>query len=365
MGYMNFKKRRVETFTYIIIWVIVVLIYFLDIVHNRTLLYRSMEGWALLFRAIGSLGPYILLFIIHNYILIPKYLLNNKYGIYGILTFTCVMIVWMIQYVEFADEHRFYPILPHEESPYSPPLISLPLIMDFIYAWLIVGSNVAIALLFQRYEDRLEKEKLRKANIQSELSYLKSQINPHFYMNMLNNIHGMIDIDPEKAQSMVIDMAMLMRYMLYDSTKPTISLNEEITFIKKYVDMMRLRYDPAKVKINMKFPDDRELYGINLPPLLFIDFIVNAFKHGISYRDKSFVDIKIEVQNERLEFVCQNRMHQIASHSDKHSGIGLQNIKQRLYFIYKNDAELNVSTDSTIFKVTLNLPIYAFKHHDH
>ena len=271
----------------------------------------------------------------------------------------------MIQYINFADEHHFYPLLMPDQRPLLQPLFPLPLLMDFLYALLIVGSNVAIALLFQRYEDRFEKEKLKKANIQSELSYLKSQINPHFYMNMLNNIHGMIEIDADKAQSLVLDMARLMRYMLYDSSKPTISLQEEILFIKKYVDMMKLRYDPSKVKINMDLPEDRQAEGISLPPLLFIDFIVNAFKHGISYREESYVTIKMEVNDNRLEFSCRNHVPQIKPPSTEHSGIGLQNIKQRLYFIYKNDAQLNVTTNSSTFNVILNIPLYAIKNFDH
>ena len=358
---MNSQNRRVETFTYIAIWVIVIMIYLIDIVHNRTLFHRSMKGWEIFIRAIASIGPYLLLFIIHNYILIPRFLLNNKYIIYGGFTLLCIMIVWGIQYIEFADEHPFYPILMPEDSPYSRPFVPLPLLMDFIYALLLVGSNVAIALLFQRYEDRFEKEQLRKANIQSELSYLKTQINPHFYMNMLNNIHGMIEIDPEKAQSLVIDMARLMKYMLYDSSKPTISLNEEIIFIKKYVDMMCLRYDASKVKINLELPDDSMVSDLNLPPLLFIDFIVNAFKHGISYREESYVTIKMAVNDSRLEFFCQNRVPHSKPPTNEHSGIGLQNIKQRLYFIYKNDAQLDVSSDSSTFKVILNIPLYAVK----
>lgn len=324
-----------------------------------------MDGGAIIVRAIKSLGPYLILFIIHNNILIPKFLLNNKYGIYGLLTFTCIMIVWMIQYINFADEHHFYPILLPDERPLLQPLFPLPLLMDFIYALLIVGSNVAIALLFQRYEDRFEKEKLKKANIQSELSYLKSQINPHFYMNMLNNIHGMIEIDADKAQSLVLDMARLMRYMLYDSSKPTISLQEEIIFIKKYVDMMKLRYDPSKVKINMDLPMGSQVDGISLPPLLFIDFIVNAFKHGISYREESYVLIKMAVNDSRLEFFCQNNVPHSKPSNNEPSGIGLQNIKQRLYFIYKNDAQLDVSIDESTFKVILNIPLYAVKNFDH
>ena len=98
-------------------------------------------------------------------------------------------------------------------------MLPLPLLLDFMYAIVVVGVNLAVALMFQRYYDKLERESLMKANAESQLANLKAQINPHFYMNMLNNIHGMIEIDPERAQSMVIDMSQLMRHMLYESSQ--------------------------------------------------------------------------------------------------------------------------------------------------
>lgn len=90
-----------------------------------------------------------------------------------------------------------------------PPLLPMPVMLDSTYGLLVVGANLAITLMFQRYYDRLEQESLKKANAENQLAYLKAQINPHFYLNMLNNIHGMIDIDPEKAQKMLIDMSRL------------------------------------------------------------------------------------------------------------------------------------------------------------
>ena len=117
-------------------------------------------------------------------------------------------MVWVGQYVDFV---HFMQRPPHSigqfPHPQLRPLIPLPLLMDFTYAVLVVGCNIAIVLLFQRFDDKIERESLMKANAESQLAYLKSQINPHFYMNMLNNIHGMIEIDAEKAQSMVIDMS--------------------------------------------------------------------------------------------------------------------------------------------------------------
>lgn len=362
---MNQPNRRIETFTYIAIWTFVVLVYVIDLMNNRNVLSRSMMDSTIFLRAVGSLGPYILLFIVHNYILIPRFLLGNRYGSYCILTFASIAIVWLIQYYNFTIEHPVYPILMPVDSAPSRNIIPLPLILDFIYALLIVGGNVSITLLFQRYEDRYEKEKLRKENVQNELTYLRSQLNPHFYMNMLNNIHGLIEINPDKAQQLVLDMATLMRYILYDSSKPTISFTEELIFIKKYIDLMRSRYDPNKVKITTEFPDEKTIAGISLPPLLFINFIENAFKHGISYKDESYVTIKFNVREDKILFFCQNLIHNTAPSTQDHPGIGLRNVRQRLSILFKNEAVLEVSNNSNNFNVTLIIPLYAITNLDH
>ena len=362
---MNQPGRRIETLTYVAIWTFVVLIYMIDQMNNRSVLSRSVMDSAIFFRAIGSLGPYILLFIVHNYLLIPRFLLGNRYGFYCLLTFMCIGIVWLIQYYNFTSEHPVYPILVPVDSAPHRDIIPLPLILDFLYALLIVGGNVAISLLFQRYEDRYEKEKLRKENVQNELFYLRSQLNPHFYMNMLNNIHALIEIEPEKAQQLVLDMATLMRYILYESSKPTISFTEELTFIKKYIDLMQSRCDPEKVKISAEFPDEKQVAGISLPPLLFINFIENAFKHGISYKDESFVTIKLEVDNGKISFFCQNLIHNSPPPPQEHAGIGLRNVRQRLAILFKNEAKLEVAQNSNIYIVSLIIPLYAITNLDH
>lgn len=163
-----------------------------------------------------------------------------------------MFVVWMVQYYDFIHHMQMRP--PRVSMrPHPHPLIPLPLLMDFTYSLLVVGCNIAIVLIFQRFEDKIERESLMKTNMESQLAYLKAQINPHFYMNMLNNIHGMIEIAPEKAQAMVIDMSQLMRYMLYDCSKPLISLADEVAFLRNYLRVMRLRYPENKLCITESY----------------------------------------------------------------------------------------------------------------
>lgn len=213
--------------------------------------------------------------------------------------------------------------------------------------------------MFQRFDDRFEKESLMKANAESQLAYLKNQINPHFYMNMLNNIHGMIEIDPDKAQLMVIDMSQLMRYMLYESSRRMIPLSEEIMFLRNYMSLMRQRFPENKVSVTSEFPADNEIVGISLPPLLFLVFIENAFKHGVSYQEASFVAVSIEVSQQSVRFNCINSNHSRICDDMETTGIGLRNIRQRLSLIYGDKASLDLNVSRTTYTVNLIIPAHA------
>lgn len=278
-----------------------------------------------------------------------------------------LVILWLYQIINFEisrdsffplneiSDNRFQPKIGPFDHPKPPkPFIPFPFILDLTYGLLVVGGNIAVALIFQRIDDRLEKESLMKTNAENQLSYLKAQINPHFYMNMLNNIHGMIEINAEKAQSMVLEMSHLMRYMLYDSSKFLIPLEQEIEFLKNYVELMKIRYDESKVNINYKLPAKSETRKIKIPPLLFLAFIENAFKHGISYQKGSFIFVNIEITSTTINFKCINS-NMKSSESTK-NGVGLKNVRQRLNLLYENNYELDIEDVRGNFIVTLTIP---------
>ncbi|MDE6458116.1 MAG: histidine kinase [Muribaculum sp.] len=352
------RSRTTETIIYLVLWLIAIGLYLLDIMRNRAQMSLSLVDMSVVSAMIHTFVPFLILFLINNNILIPKLLLRNKILPYFMLTACVVIFLWIYQYLDFINVIHKIPDnmrpAPHHRMR---PLLPLPLLMDFTYALLVVGCNLAVALMFQRFDDKLEKESLMKANAENQLAYLKAQINPHFYMNMLNNIHGMIEINPEKAQSMVIDMSHLMRYMLYESSKPMIRLSEEIAFLRNYLSLMRLRFPEKLVSMTSHFPDDASMTGVSLPPLLFLVFIENAFKHGVSYRDTSFIAVSMEVNNETIHFSCMNSNHAKSGESLEHTGIGLNNIRQRLSLIYGEQANLELTETATTYTVNLTLPI--------
>ncbi len=353
-------SRSLESKIYAGIWCVVGVVYVVGIMRAR-----SYSGLPMLdFRVVGHMActliPFLFLFLVNNALLIPRLLATNRYGRYLSLTLGLVLIVWLLQ-----GGYFFYEITRHElpqhikMHPGPRPLLPWPLFMELICDALIVGVNLAIALLFQRFHDRLEHERLLKSNAESQLSYLKAQINPHFYMNMLNNIHGMIEIDPEKAQEMVIEMSRLMRYTLYDSSKPRIALRQEIEFLRDYMGLMR-----DKVRISEEFPDDDSISGVMIPPLLFLVFIENSFKHGVSYSTDSFITVKLEIAEGRLTFRCLNSVHGTEGVKTGSKGIGLQNVGQRLDLIYGNAYSLEVHDTERTYLVTLTIPTDETKNID-
>lgn len=350
------RNRRTENVVYLSLWITALGIYTLDIMRGRAELSLPLLDLHLVTRMLKTIIPFFLLFFINNYLLIPRLLLKNKIKAYFLAAAVLIFAMWLFQY---ADFRHFINSIPEDVRPkphHPQPLMPMPLLLDFTYSLLVIGANLAIALLFQRFEDKLQQESLTKANAENELAYLKAQINPHFYMNMLNNIHGMIEIDPGKAQAMVIDMSQLMRYMLYDSSQTRIPLANEISFLENYLRIMRRRYPENKVDIKYSFPDDNDAAGIDVPPLLTLVFVENAFKHGISYRSRSFVDVRMTIENGTLIFICINSCHSGDSKSEN-TGIGLRNIRQRLALIYGETASLTINESEKEYTVKLSVPI--------
>jgi len=349
------RSRHYETLTYLGLWLLVIALYTLGTLRTRSMTSTTLVSGEIVARMALTLVPFAILFVIHNWLLIPRLLFRNHMRAYFTCTLTAILLVWAFQYVHFMHEITVHP-MPRNFPPGPRHLLPLPLLLDFIFSLLIIGSNLVIALLFQRFADRLERESLMKANAENQLSYLKAQINPHFYMNMLNNIHGMIDIDPAKAQDMVIDMSQLMRYMLYESSHPRISLSAEIEFLNNYLRLMRQRYPADKVAITSDFPDERQTAGVLVPPLIFLVFIENAFKHGITYREESFVSVSIRVADGMVEFHCLNSNH--PAQTPHTPGIGLHNVEQRLNLIYGPAHTLETIATESTYNVNLIIPIH-------
>lgn len=231
--------------------------------------------------------------------------------------------------------------------------------MTLLIILLMLGMNVGTKNFFKSLDDRKRMKEMERQNLIQQLEYLKYQINPHFFMNTLNNIHALVDIDPEEAKYTIEVLSKLMRYVLYDSNRPMAPLRKELDFIRHYVDLMRIRYTDH-VRITVQLPDD--VPEVEVPPLLFITFIENAFKHGVSYDRPSFIEVRVSVAGDRVLLLCRNSVQpQTDASGDKQSdsrrqgGVGLENARKRLRLIYKDGYKLNVKEENGTYTVTLQL----------
>lgn len=356
------KNRLAENLIYLGIWILVLVSCVVDMLRTKAGSGDAIIDFSSLIHIVIRLLPFAVLFVLNNAVLIPRLILRGKYLKYLLWVCIVVLIIWCCQINTFIYETTKILDRPEPRPGIGPrPMLPLPVFLDFICDLFVIGVNLAIALVFQRMADKLEQERLMKTDAENQLAYLRAQLNPHFYMNMLNNIHGMIDINPEMAQDMLIDMSQLMRYMLYESSLLWIPLNKELEFLENYLKIMRQRYPDDKVRLALLVPPLNVASEIVVPPLVFLVFIENAFKHGISYREESFVSIKIELIDKRIEFTCINSVSQAAETIKAGNGIGLKNIMQRLKIIYGESYAVDIRQTKDTYTVNVSLPAYENK----
>ena len=212
--------------------------------------------------------------------------------------------------------------------------------------------NLGVKFYFKTRDDQKKLLRLEKENLEQQLEYLKYQINPHFFMNTLNNIHALVDIDAEKAKSTILELSKMMRFILYEGDKQGVPLTREFDFIRNYITLMELRYtDKVQIRVNLPQQAPDRL----IPPLMLITFIENAFKHGISYQHPSFIDIMVDVLDDRLHFTCNNSKAE-KSNQEK-GGVGLTNVRQRLKLLYDNNYTLHIQDNPDTYQVQLTIPL--------
>ena len=266
----------------------------------------------------------------------------------------------------FAGDGAHRPHGPRHfrRDDHRPPVIlSQHDVITVIILILMLGMNLGVKLYFKQKADQRQLTELEHKNLEQQLEYLKYQLNPHFLMNTLNNIHALVDIDGERAKEAIIQLSKILRYVLYESNHERVPMAKETEFMDNYTQLMRMRYTD-KLRFSVSFPDDAT--GITVPPLLFISFVENAFKHGVSYQQDSFIDIVCRCTTgrrgeNRLLWICRNSKHRKPDAVDMpaQGGVGMANVRQRLDLIYGNDYSLDISETDNTYEVTLNIPLDA------
>jgi hypothetical protein len=247
------------------------------------------------------------------------------------------------------------PPMPFEGGRPLPPkdfgLPMAPEVMRLVMGLLVVGVNLGVKYYLKAARSERRMQELKAENLGQQLETLRYQINPHFFMNTLNNIHALVDIDPEQAKAGIEEFSKLMRYVLYEGNRPTIPLMKEIEYLRHYAALMRMRYADS-VRIELALPESAE--GAEVPPLMLASFVENAFKHGISYEKPSFVRVAVDVSGGKIAFKCVNSRQgaeQVRSH-----GIGLSNVRKRLDLLYGDSYTLYIDENAEVYDILLVLP---------
>lgn len=224
----------------------------------------------------------------------------------------------------------------------------------------IVTFGIALTYYLGLEWDKREKlsQQIAGERVKAELNFLKEQINPHFFLNTLNNLYSMAQArDIEELEDGILQLSEMMRYMLYECQADRVSLSKEIEYIKAYIALNLLRYrqdGSTSVKLNA---DEREISHLTIAPVILILFIENAFKHGISIQEKSVIEISMAVKDNRLLFNVKNTDHARESTTFNNKGIGMTNVKRRLDMLYPDSHRLQITNNDQFYEVSLQISL--------
>jgi LytS/YehU family sensor histidine kinase len=214
--------------------------------------------------------------------------------------------------------------------------------------------STAYKTIYDRIRSDAIAEEKQKENLKTELSFLRSQISPHFLFNVLNNIVSLVRLKSDELEPTVLKLSSLLQYMLYDTDEEKVALADEAQYLQSYIDLQQQRFG-AKVKITASLNVNGSTHSIE--PMLLIPFVENAFKHGIGLIDKPEIKIELNTTENLLYFFVQNKYNPANVVKDKTSGIGLANVQRRLALLYGKDYHLTIKAEDNIYAVSLQIKL--------
>lgn len=349
---------------HVIIWVcyFVILQFVFSISNDFTLaLYRSLK--TVVFHAF--------IFYFNTEILIPKFYDKNKIGKYIVSVIILLSIMLCVVYL--VDMYAlkglgyhlgrkphlpFRDIMPRPRRPrpehFHKPVVKV--VMQNLTPYVaIIALGIAYKIIVNNIKKEHKKTQLNTQNLLNEMKFLKSQINPHFLFNSLNNIYTLVYIKHDHAPKMLMKLSEMLRYMLYECNADKVPIEKEICYIENYIDLQSLK---TEQKQNIKTNYNVSNGGVLVPPLLFIPFIENSFKHsGVDYPEYGWVDIQLTATNKVINFKVTNSLSKVKSSSDEVGGIGLENVRRQLELLYPNKYSLVAKRIKSEYKVVLKITL--------
>lgn len=337
----NFVKRYQAVALHVLVWAFVFsLPYIFSLQWDEGRMPTAFARKILVLNIVMNL-LWVVTFYVNTFYFIPRLLYDKRIVVYFATNAALLMGIllinrWVYEVLLFKQPYAIDKALLHNAIP-------------FLFF-------VLIAIAFKTVTDRIKMDKLAKEkeseNLKTELSFLRSQISPHFLFNVLNNIVALVRLKSEDLEPTILKLSAIMQYMLYDTDDDKVILKSEVDYLQSYIDLQKLRFG-NRLSIHLDLTPKESWHAVE--PMLLIPFVENAFKHGTGMIENPVIDISLQAEDNQLRFVVKNKYVPSDNAKDKVSGIGLANVRRRLQLLYGDYYSLDMDKTNGWFTVSLQL----------
>lgn len=296
----------------------------------------------------------LIVFYLDYLYLAPKYFVSGTHRYYLIVNLILLILLGVFLHVWLVYTNMVFPF-PNMRQHDAIDVFS-GILYHTLNLAIFAGGSTALAVARRSVNDDQNKKELEAIRAKAELNSLRSQINPHFLLNTLNNVYALTTIDQKRAQDAIQQLSKLLRHMLYDNQEEMVTLSSEIQFLESYINLMKIRLTET---VEVTFNHQISKPDVKIAPLILISLIENAFKHGVSPSEHSFVHIDITVSDKELTCRIENSNHSKSSQDRSGHGIGLNQVQRRLDLAYPNRYlwEKGLSDDGTLYSSNIKIEL--------
>ena len=337
-----------KTLLHITVWLFIVTLF----LFVGTAGFNSTDAYLIHFINMSALN--VALFYINLNLIIPLTLNKQKFIIWFL---ACAVLIISLGALKYGETYYLYSFKRLNIAQNGQPKLKIPDFWQFVLSTTIInGFFVFLSTVYKFTVDwffnEKEKRELENQSLIAELAFLKSQINPHFLFNSLNNIYSLAYQKADTTPYAILKLSEILRYMLYESNDAKVALQTEVEYLQSFIDLQKLRF---KTPINVDLIIDGEINQQQIMPLVLISFLENAFKHGVANDPNNPIQIKILLNQNKLLFTIKNKKSN--QNKDSTGGIGMVNVIRRLDLTYPNQYKLNIDNSSNNYYCELYLDL--------
>lgn len=313
----------------------------------------TSEGLVYFLSSYLAIGFNIFVFFWNQNVFIPRFFFRRKFVLFILANFGCLLLTVILYQIGVALFSKNILGVVLDASIEKQSIVEA-LIKYFLLSFFVCFMNLGLFVATLQGNIHLKRNLKKNIESESQLEFLRRQLNPHFLFNSMNNVISMMDIDVKKAQSQMFDLVSILRTLLYDNRSKTVSLGKEIEFIEKFIDLEKMRFDES---VEISFESNCLKSETPIASLLFLPLIENAFKHSLNLTGNSFIRIKIFEENNCVIYTSKNTNFPRKAKDGVSSGIGLDNLQKRLELIYPEKHIYETSVEENIYKVFLKIDL--------